>query len=119
MKYMIRRMFRVAKYAAIGATVAVVGTTVLGALGTSMAWFAAPSLGMGIGTGIIWGLAKVSLAASGARRRAVGPFGSPRDLPPALLKDNGGRRFWSRGSADSSSGGDTAQTVSASRGGSR
>lgn len=74
---MIRRMFRVAKYAAIGAGVAVVGTTVLGALGTSMAWFAAPSLGMGIGTGIIWGLVKVgvsgSLAASALLRpRAAG-----------------------------------------------
>lgn len=65
---MIRRMFRVAKYAAIGATVAVVGTTVLGALGTSMAWFAAPSLGMGIGTGIIWGLVKVSSETRRAQR---------------------------------------------------
>lgn len=72
---MIRRMFRVAKYAAIGATVAVVGTTVLGALGTSMAWFAAPTLGMGIGTGIIWGLVKVSSEVCGERgeplKRAV------------------------------------------------
>lgn len=62
---MLRRLFRVAKYAAIGGAVALVGSTVVGALGTGLAWFAAPSISMGIGTGIIWGLVKVSAAVSG------------------------------------------------------
>ncbi|BEJ14025.1 hypothetical protein CspHIS471_0311990 [Cutaneotrichosporon sp. HIS471] len=57
-RYMIRRMFRVAKYAAIGGAIALVGTGVLGALGTGIAWFAAPSMGMGIGMGISWAIVK-------------------------------------------------------------
>lgn len=110
-KYMIRRLFRVAKYAAIGAAAAVVGTTVLGALGTGMAWFAAPSLGMGIGTGIIWGLVKVSVradGASGARGRAA----AARDAADLGERDKGT-------TADSSSRGDTGRTVCAPRGGTR
>lgn len=59
LRYMIRRMFRVAKYAAIGGAIAFVGTGVLGALGTGIAWFAAPSMGMGVGMGITWAIIKV------------------------------------------------------------
>ncbi|GMK53737.1 hypothetical protein CspeluHIS016_0103230 [Cutaneotrichosporon spelunceum] len=58
LRYMLRRMFRVAKYAAIGGAIALVGTGVLGALGTGIAWFAAPSMGMGIGMGITWAIIK-------------------------------------------------------------
>lgn len=59
-RYAIRRLLRVAKYAVIGAGIAFIGTGLLGTLGTGLAWFAVPSTGMGIGMGITWGLIKVS-----------------------------------------------------------
>jgi len=55
-------MFRVAKYAIIGAGIAAIGTGVLGAVGTGVAWFMVPSTGMGLTVGLLWGLAKVSKA---------------------------------------------------------
>lgn len=63
LRYMIRRAFRVAKYAAIGAAVAMVGTGVLGALGTGIAWFAAPTMLGSMGLGVGWAILKVSLSA--------------------------------------------------------
>lgn len=81
---MVRRMFRVAKYAAIGAAVAFVGTGVLGALGTGIAWFAAPSMGMGIGMGVTWALVKVS--------RVTGP---------QSITGGGGMRAWLLGGLSS------------------
>lgn len=61
LRYAIRRMLRVAKYAAIGGAIAFVGTGVLGALGTGMAWFAAPGMLGGMGMGITWAIIKVCI----------------------------------------------------------
>jgi hypothetical protein len=52
-------MFRVAKYAMIGAGIAALTTGVLGTVGAGVAWFMIPSTGMGLTVGIVWGLAKV------------------------------------------------------------
>lgn len=59
-KYAIRRILRYAKYAAVGAVVAALGGTLLGTLGSGIAFFAAPSLGVGMGIGVITAIAKVS-----------------------------------------------------------
>lgn len=59
-KYVIRRLIRYAKYAAIGGVVAVLGGTMLGTLGSGLAFFAAPSLGVGMGIGVITAMAKAS-----------------------------------------------------------
>lgn len=56
---MLHRLLRVAKYAAIGGVIAFVGTGVLGAAASGAAWFMAPGLGMGMGVGICWAIAKV------------------------------------------------------------
>lgn len=61
LRYVIHRLMRVAKYAAIGAAVAFVGTGVLGAVGSGVAWFMAPGIGMGMGVGMVWACVKVRL----------------------------------------------------------
>jgi hypothetical protein len=61
LRYVIRRLLRYAKYAAVGAVAAVLGTTLLGTLGSGLAFFAAPGLLGGAGIGLATALAKVSL----------------------------------------------------------
>ncbi|KAK1927295.1 hypothetical protein DB88DRAFT_507390 [Papiliotrema laurentii] len=67
LRYAIRRLIRYAKYAAIGAIAAALGGTLLGTLGSGIAFFAAPSIGVGMGIGVITAIAKF-----GWRHR--GPF---------------------------------------------
>ncbi|WVR09444.1 hypothetical protein IAU60_006511 [Kwoniella sp. DSM 27419] len=57
-KYLIKRLIRYAKYAFVGAAVAAIGGTFLGTIGSGLAFFAAPSIGVGMGIGVITGLAK-------------------------------------------------------------
>ena len=59
LRYLIRRLIRYAKYAAVGAVAAVLGTTLLGTLGSGLAFFAAPGLLGGAGIGLATALAKV------------------------------------------------------------
>ena len=59
LKYAIRRLLRYAKYAAVGAIIAAVGGTLLGTVGSGLAFFAAPSIGVGMGIGVITAIAKV------------------------------------------------------------
>lgn len=61
MRYAIRRLFRYAKYAAVGAIVALLGSTVLGTLGSGMAFFAAPGILGGMGIGALTAVGKVCL----------------------------------------------------------
>jgi hypothetical protein len=58
-RYAIKRLIRYAKYAAVGAVVAVIGGGLLGTLGSGLAFFAAPSVGMGMAIGVITAIAKV------------------------------------------------------------
>lgn len=60
LRYVIRRLIRYAKYAAIGGIAAVLGGTLLGTLGSGIAFFAAPSLGVGMGLGVLTAVTKVS-----------------------------------------------------------
>ncbi|CAD6568466.1 MAG: hypothetical protein TREMPRED_004548 [Tremellales sp. Tagirdzhanova-0007] len=53
LRYAIRRLVRYAKYAAVGAVMAAVGTTLLGTVGSGLAFFAAPGIGAGMGIGVI------------------------------------------------------------------
>ncbi|WVQ68416.1 uncharacterized protein L199_006624 [Kwoniella botswanensis] len=57
-KYIIRRLIRYAKYAAVGAAVAAIGGGLLGTIGSGLAFFAAPSIGVGMGLGVITGIVK-------------------------------------------------------------
>jgi hypothetical protein len=59
MRYAIRRLLRYAKYAAVGAVVALLGSTVLGTLGSGMAFFAAPGILGGMGIGALTAVGKV------------------------------------------------------------
>lgn len=60
LRYVVRRLIRYAKYAAAGALVAAVGGTLLGTLGSGLAFFAAPGIGAGMGIGVLTAVAKVS-----------------------------------------------------------
>ncbi|WWC90516.1 uncharacterized protein L201_005452 [Kwoniella dendrophila CBS 6074] len=57
-KYIIKRLIRYAKYAAAGAAVAAIGGGLLGTLGSGLAFFAAPGIGVGMGLGVITGIVK-------------------------------------------------------------
>ena len=54
-------MVRYAKYAAVGAVAAVLGGTLLGTLGSGLAFFAAPGILGGMGIGLATAVAKVCL----------------------------------------------------------
>ena len=60
-RYIIRRLLRYAKYAAVGAIIAAVGGTLLGTLGGGLAFFAAPSIPVGMAIGLGTALVKVGL----------------------------------------------------------
>lgn len=64
LRYIIRRLFRYAKYAAIGGVAALLGGSILGTMGSGLAFFAAPGLLGGMGLGLAGGLAKVCLSLS-------------------------------------------------------
>ncbi|KAL7422493.1 hypothetical protein Q5752_003141 [Cryptotrichosporon argae] len=51
-RYVLRRLVRYAKYAAIGAAAAALGGGLLGTVGSGVAFFAAPSLGVGMALGV-------------------------------------------------------------------
>jgi hypothetical protein len=55
-------MIRYAKYAAVGAIAAVLGSTLLGTLGSGLAFFAAPGILGGMGLGLATAIAKVGLS---------------------------------------------------------
>ncbi|WVW85450.1 hypothetical protein I302_107488 [Kwoniella bestiolae CBS 10118] len=57
-KYVIRRLIRYAKYAFVGAAVAAIGGGLLGTIGSGLAFFAAPSIGVGMGLGVIIAIVK-------------------------------------------------------------
>jgi hypothetical protein len=59
LRYLIRRLIRYAKYAAIGGVAALVGGTVLGTMGSGLAFFAAPGILGGMGLGLVGGVARV------------------------------------------------------------
>jgi hypothetical protein len=61
-RYAIRRILRYAKYAAVGAIAAALGGTLLGTLGSGVAFFAAPGIGVGMAIGVITATAKVRTA---------------------------------------------------------
>jgi hypothetical protein len=61
LRYIIRRLIRYAKYAAVGGVAALLGGSILGTLGSGVAFFAAPGLLCGMGLGLAGGLAKVCL----------------------------------------------------------
>jgi hypothetical protein len=69
------------KYAAVGAVVAVIGGGLLGTLGSWLAFFAAPSVGMGLAIGVTTAVAKVCAVllgnASYCTCRVLGPFRQP------------------------------------------
>ncbi|KAK4684192.1 hypothetical protein P7C73_g6006, partial [Tremellales sp. Uapishka_1] len=58
LKYAIRRLFRYAKYAAVGAIVAAIGGGLLGTVGSGLAFFAAPSIGVGMSIGVLTAVGK-------------------------------------------------------------
>ncbi|WVQ79728.1 hypothetical protein IAT38_001828 [Cryptococcus sp. DSM 104549] len=58
LRYAIRRLIRYAKYAAVGALVAAIGGGLLGTLGSGLAFFAAPGIGVGMGIGVLTAVAK-------------------------------------------------------------
>lgn len=72
LRYVIRRLIRYAKYAAIGGIAAVLGGTLLGTLGSGIAFFAAPSLGVGMGLGVLTAVTKVSKELSRAEHFGTG-----------------------------------------------
>ncbi|WWC63457.1 uncharacterized protein I303_106060 [Kwoniella dejecticola CBS 10117] len=57
-KYIIRRLIRYAKYAAVGAAVAAIGGGLLGTIGSGLAFFAAPGIGVGMGLGVLTAIFK-------------------------------------------------------------
>lgn len=58
-QFIIWRVVRWAKYAAVGALVAAVGATAIGSMVSGVAWIAAPpSIGAGILASVIWGVGK-------------------------------------------------------------
>ncbi|ORY35711.1 hypothetical protein BCR39DRAFT_511688 [Naematelia encephala] len=57
-RYIVRRLLRYAKYAAYGALITTIGGGLLGTLGSGLAFFAAPSIGLGMGIGVITALTK-------------------------------------------------------------
>ncbi|KAK8854640.1 hypothetical protein IAR55_003379 [Kwoniella newhampshirensis] len=57
-RYIIKRAIRYAKYAVVGALVAAVGGGLLGTLGSGLAFFAAPGIGVGMGVGVLTAVAK-------------------------------------------------------------
>ncbi|WWC71419.1 uncharacterized protein I206_105375 [Kwoniella pini CBS 10737] len=57
-KYIIRRLIRYAKYAAVGAAIAAIGGGLLGTLGSGLAFFAAPGIGVGMGIGVLTAITK-------------------------------------------------------------
>ncbi|WWD19219.1 hypothetical protein CI109_103677 [Kwoniella shandongensis] len=57
-RYVIKRALRYAKYAAVGAVIAAVGGGLLGTLGSGLAFFAAPGIGVGMGVGVLTAVAK-------------------------------------------------------------
>ncbi|KAI9637659.1 uncharacterized protein MKK02DRAFT_43586 [Dioszegia hungarica] len=58
LRYAIRRLIRYAKYAAVGAVAALIGGSVLGTLGSGVAFFAAPGLLGGMGIGVLTAVGK-------------------------------------------------------------
>jgi hypothetical protein len=60
----IRRLVRYAKYAAVGAVAAVLGGTLLGTMGSGLAFFAAPGILGGMGIGLATAVAKVRVLLS-------------------------------------------------------
>ncbi|WRT68561.1 uncharacterized protein IL334_005538 [Kwoniella shivajii] len=57
-RYVLKRLLRYAKYAAIGGAVAVLGGGLVGTLGSGIAFFAAPGIGVGMGIGVITAITK-------------------------------------------------------------
>lgn len=59
LRYVVRRLLRYTKYALIGGCLAAVGGGVLGTIGSGLAFFAAPSIGVGMGIGVIAAVLRV------------------------------------------------------------
>lgn len=59
LRYVVRRLLRYTKYALIGGCLAVLGGGLLGTIGSGLAFFAAPSIGVGMGIGVITAILKV------------------------------------------------------------
>ncbi|WVF67523.1 hypothetical protein IAT40_002279 [Kwoniella sp. CBS 6097] len=57
-RYLIRRLLRYAKYALAGAAIAAIGGGILGTVGSGLAFFAAPGIGVGMGMGVLTAVAK-------------------------------------------------------------
>ncbi|AFR96734.1 hypothetical protein C343_04862 [Cryptococcus neoformans C23] len=58
LRYVVRRLLRYTKYALIGGCLAVLGGGLLGTIGSGLAFFAAPSIGVGMGIGVITAILK-------------------------------------------------------------
>ena len=84
LRYIIRRLIRYAKYAAVGGVAALLGGSILGTLGSGVAFFAAPGLLGGMGLGLAGGLAKVCLLLSLFLLHSSSLF--PLSLSLALLR---------------------------------
>lgn len=59
LRYVVRRLLRYTKYALIGGCLAALGGGLLGTIGSGLAFFAAPSIGVGMGIGVITAILKV------------------------------------------------------------
>ena len=72
-QFIIWRVVRYAKYAAVGALTAAVGATVFGSVVSGVAWIAAPpTIGTGILSAVIWGVGKFAAKRFNKRWHASG-----------------------------------------------
>lgn len=72
-QFIIWRVVRYAKYAAVGAITAAVGATVLGSVVSGVAWIAAPpTIGTGILSAVVWGVGKFAARKFNKRWHATG-----------------------------------------------
>ncbi|ORX38329.1 hypothetical protein BD324DRAFT_620453 [Kockovaella imperatae] len=106
-RYAIRRLIRYAKYAAVGAIVAALGGTLLGTLGSGIAFFAAPSIPVGMGIGVITAMVKFGWRHRGNHfrgggwegmkaRAAEGQDGAKDEESDAVENQRQSERAWQR-----------------------